>query len=92
MNSPNLNEATVKDICDELSRRSLNFVLVANYYDARDEEQQPVISFGVRKQDLTKAIGMLETAKVYLIQEFSQDNEIECPGEEDEDFDDDVPF
>lgn len=90
---PNLTEATVKDICDELSKRNLNFVLIANYYDTRDEDQQPVISFGVKKQDLTRAIGMLEVAKTYLIDEFSEDNDIEHPNDcKEEDFDDDVPF
>lgn len=91
MTAPLLIEASIKDICDELSRRNLNFVLVANYYDGRHEDEQPVISFGVRKQDLTKSIGVLETAKAYLITEFSEDNEIEHPNKE-EDTDDDVPF
>ena len=88
MSTPLLTEASLKDICDELSRRNLNFVLTANYYDGRHEDEQPVISFGVRKQDLTKAIGVLETAKAYLIEEFSQDNEVEKPNEED----DETPF
>lgn len=85
METPNLNEATIKDICDELSKRNMNFCIVANYYDSREEDQQPVISFGVRKQDLTKAIGMLETSKAYLIDEFSEDNEIQHPTDENED-------
>ena len=85
MSTPLLTEASVKDICDELSKRNLNFVLVANYYDGRHEDEQPVISFGVRKQDLTKAIGMLETSKAYLIEEFSTDNQVEKPQEDDDD-------
>jgi hypothetical protein len=88
LSTPLLTEASVKDICDELSKRNLNFVLVANYYDGRHEDEQPVISFGVRKQDLTKAIGMLETSKAYLIEEFSTDNQVEKPEEDD----DDAPF
>lgn len=94
MDSPYLHEATVKDVCDELAKRNINFVLVANYYDARDDEQQPIISFGVRKQDLTKAIGMLETGKAYLIGEFSQDNEIQYPHEnlDEDDEDEETPF
>lgn len=84
--STELKEATLKDICDELSKRNLNFVLIANYYDARHEDQQPVMSFGVRKQDLSQAIGIMEVAKAYLIDEFNADNEVERPDdEEDED-------
>lgn len=89
MRSPQLNESTLKDICDELSTRGLNFMLIANYYNAGDDEKQPVISFGVRKQDLTQAIGMLETSKAYLIAEFSQDNEVEYPEEDDDQENDD---
>jgi hypothetical protein len=66
-NSPFLHEATLQDICDEMTRRELNFVLVANYYNDSLENQQPIISFGVRKKDVTKAIGLLETSKVYLL-------------------------
>jgi hypothetical protein len=84
LKSPQLNESTLKDICDELSNRSLNFMLIANYYDAADDEKQPIISFGVRKQDLSQAIGMLETSKAYLISEFTQDNDVEYR-DEDED-------
>lgn len=72
-----LTEATLKDICEELSKRNLNFVLLANYYDSRQEEQQPVMSFGVRKQDLSQAIGIMEVAKTYLIGEFNADNEVD---------------
>jgi hypothetical protein len=92
LSSPQLQESTVKDICDELSRRSLNFVLIANYYDAREEERQPVISFGVRKQDLTNAIGMLKTSKAYLISEFSRDSDIEHEHEEDDENDNPPSF
>ena len=90
MSAPLLTEASIKDICDELSKRNLNFVLVSNYYDGRHEDEQPVISFGVRKQDLTKAIGMIETTKSYLIDEFSEDNDIQHPNEEEND--DELPF
>lgn len=95
MKSPNLQEATIQDICDELSKRNINFVLVANYYDAPEEEQQPIISFGVKKHDLTKSIGMMETAKFYLIGEFHEDSDItykrEKPNDDDDD-EDETPF
>ena len=74
---PILTDATIKAICDELSKRNLNFVLAANYYESSLEEEQPFISFGVRKQDLSKAIGILETAKHYLINEINEDSRIE---------------
>ena len=82
MDNPNLHEATLKDICDELSSRNLNFVLAANYYDARQEDSQPIISFAVRKQNLTTAIGMLETAKSYLVDEFGRGVDIQRPGKD----------
>ena len=88
MDNPNLHEATLKDICDELSNRSLNFVLAANYYDARTEDSQPILSFGVRKQDLTMAIGMLEAAKGYLVDEFGRGVDVQRPGEDDDEEDD----
>ena len=79
-----LKEATLKDICEELSKRNLNFVLLANYYDSRKEEQQLVMSFGVRKQDLSQAIGIMEVAKTYLISEFNTDNELDYMEDDEE--------
>ena len=79
-----LKEATLKDICEELSKRNLNFILLANYYDSRHEEQQPVMSFGVRKQDLSQAIGIMEVAKTYLISEFNTDNELDYMEDDEE--------
>jgi hypothetical protein len=84
LESPHLHESTIKDICDELAKRSLNFIMIANYYDGCESDQSPVMSFGVRKQDLAQAIGMLETSKAYLIKEFSEDNEIEYPEDEED--------
>jgi len=86
-----LKEATLKDICEELSKRNLNFVLLANYYDSRREEQQPVMSFGVRKQDLAQAIGIIEVAKAYLIEEFNTDNDVNYM-DDDEENDEETPF
>lgn len=88
MKSPNLNEATIQDICEELSKRNVNFAFVASYYEVREEDQQPFISFGIRPQDVLKTIGMLETAKSTLINEFNQDKE-ELGYYEDEDEDKD---
>lgn len=84
MKSPLLKESSVQDICDELSKRNLNFLFVSHYYGGRKEDQEPVISYGIRKQDIIKTIGMVEASKMYLLSELNQDIDDEF---DEEDFD-----
>ena len=76
-----LQESTLKDICDELCKRNLSFLMIAKYYDGSPDEQFPFVSFGARREDIPALIGIQTIAQKRLVDKFSQiidiDNEEE---------------
>ena len=65
-----LSEATLQDICQELSQRNLSFTIMAQYYSGTPEDTMPYFSFGVRREDICHMIGLTDIAKNQLIEEF----------------------
>jgi hypothetical protein len=65
-----LQEATLSEICEELSNRNLSYVFAAKSYSGSSEDELPVLAIGVRNLDITEMIGILCATKAQLIDEF----------------------
>ena len=82
MNTPLLNESTLKEICDELSKRNLNFVFMSQSYGGPEDDHMPFIAFGIKQEYLIEMTGILEITKTQLISEFKHTNNMYMEDEE----------
>lgn len=58
-----LNEATLEEISEELSRRDLSFVFIGQYFEGQGQDTFPFFSFGLRKEDICHMLGLTDIAK-----------------------------
>ena len=70
MSDLRLEEATLDEICHELSERNLSYVFSSKSYSGSEEDSLPVLAIGVRSVDIAEMIGILDVSKAQLIDEF----------------------
>lgn len=71
-----LQEATLNEICEELSHRNINYIFTSKSYSGSSEDELPILAIGVRTQDIAEMIGITDIAKSKLIDEFKISNYI----------------
>jgi len=70
MKSILLQEATLNEICEELSNRNLNYIFASKSYSGSNEEDLPILAISARNQDIAEMIGVTDIVKSQLIEEF----------------------
>jgi hypothetical protein len=75
-----LQEATLLEICNELSKRDLNYILIARYLNGPISNTDPLLKFNVKANYMVEMLGLTDIAKIKLsdlILEFMTKDDVE---------------
>ena len=68
-----LQESTLEEICEELSKRELNYVFTARYITGSPEDSNPFLKFHIKTEFMVEMIGLTELAKAHIVESVMED-------------------